>query len=281
MSDPATTETDCYICLTCGTQHAATAGPPAACVVCTDDRQHVGWDGQQWTTHARLAAAHHNRIEPDGDLLGIGIAERFAIPQRALLIRTDVGNILWDCVSLVTPEAVDEITRAGGIDLIAISHPHFYASMVEWSDAFGGVPVYTHGADAAWIQRRSRNVITWHGDRDVLSSTVQLVHLPGHFPGSSALHWSAGPAGKQILLVGDSLHVAGDRRHVTVMHSVPNFIPVDASVIHDVRARLDGLHFDDVYGFTWGLNIMGGARQAVDESLQRYLDAIGRPVLAR
>ena len=69
------------------------------------------------------------------------------------------------------------------------------------------------------------------GDRLDLSPTVRLVHLPGHFPGSSALHWTAGPRGRRTLLIGDSLHVAADRRHVTVMHSVPNFIPVDADVI--------------------------------------------------
>ena len=28
----------------------------------------------------------------------------------------------------------------GGLKAIAISHPHYYSSMVEWSRAFGGVP---------------------------------------------------------------------------------------------------------------------------------------------
>ena len=68
--------------------------------------------------------------------------------------------------------------------------------------------------------------------------------------------------------------MAADRRHVTVMHSVPNFIPVGARTIADVRHRLAGIDFDDLYGFTWGLNIIGGARDAVDESLDRYLAAI-------
>ncbi len=275
MSDSATARRTCFVCATCGTQYAETDGPPAACVICSDDRQHVGWAGQEWTTHAQLVETHHNRIEVDGDLLGIGIAERFGIPQRALLLTTDIGNVLWDCISIVTPEAVAAITRRGGIDRIAISHPHFYASMIEWSDAFGGVPIHLHEADAGWIQRTSPHVSTWSGDRLDLSPTVRLVHLPGHFPGSSALHWTAGPRGRRMLLSGDSLHVAGDRRRVTVMHSVPNFIPVDADVIRDLRARLGDLDFDDVYGFTWGLNIIGGGRAAVDESLERYLAAIG------
>jgi hypothetical protein len=267
----------CYLCATCGTQYADSALPPALCRICSDDRQHIGRDGQQWTTHDELAARLHNRIAPDNDLIGIGIVEPFAIPQRALLLQTDAGNVLWDCVSVVTVAAVEEITRLGGIDMIAISHPHFYSSMVEWSDAFGGVPILTHGADREWISRPSPHASTWTGDEKRLSDTVTLVHTPGHFPGSCVLHWTAAPNGKQILLTGDSLHVAADRRHVSVMHSVPNYIPVSARVIGDIRHRLAGIDFDDLYGFTWGLNIIGDARQAVDESFDRYLAAIGAP----
>ena len=106
------------------------------------------------------------RIEPDHDLLGVGVHERFAIPQRALLVPSaDAGNVLWDCTSVVTADAVDRLNDAGGVDMIAISHPHFYASMVEWSDAFGGVPILVHAADEEWISRRSPAVRTWDGDR--------------------------------------------------------------------------------------------------------------------
>lgn len=264
-----------FICLNCGTQYAPGSAPPASCRVCTDDRQYVAPGGQQWTTHAELVARLHVRIEPDDGLLGVGITERFAIPQRALLLSTDAGNILWDCTSVVTSEAVETIQRLGGIDLIAISHPHFYSSMVEWSEAFGGVPILLHAADEEWIARPTEWLRLWSGDLFRLSPTVALVHCPGHFPGSSVLHWTAAPNGRRALLVGDSIHVVADRRHVTVMHSVPNYIPVPAPVIADIRARLADLDFDDVYGFTWGLNIIGDARRAVDESFDRYLAAIG------
>lgn len=278
MTPPHPSPPQRFICVACGTQYDAAAEPPPSCSVCTDDRQYVAPDGQHWTTHEQLALTHHNLIDPDADLLGVGIAERFAIPQRALLVPSDTGNILWDCVSLVTPEAVAELDARGGVDAIAISHPHFYASMVEWSDAFGGVPIYLHRADERWIRRGSPHVRLWDGDDLLLSPTVRLIHLPGHFPGSSVLHWSAAPGGKQILLAGDSVHVAADRAHVTVMHSVPNHIPVGPHVVRDVQARLAGVEFDDLYGFTWGLNIIGDARRAVDESLGRYLAAIAEPV---
>jgi glyoxylase-like metal-dependent hydrolase (beta-lactamase superfamily II) len=190
------------------------------------------------------------------------------------LLQTDVGNILWDCVSVVTPATIETIDKLGGIDLIAISHPHFYSSMVEWSEAFGNAPILIHDADREWIRRPATQIRTWSGDRHRLSATVQLIHCPGHFPGSSVLHWTAAPNAKSVLLVGDSLHVAGDRRHITVMYSVPNYMPVGPSVIEDIRERLTDLDFDDVYGFTWGLNIIGIARQAVNDSFDRYLTVI-------
>lgn len=154
----------CYICETCGTQHAVSAAPPARCVVCEDDRQYVSWNGQTWTTHEALAARYRLRVEDDGGLLGIAIAPDFAIPQRALLLPTDAGNLLWECVSLVTDEAVAALKERGGVDRIVISHPHFYSSMVEWSDALGGVPILLHEADQEWVLRSSPAIEYWSGD---------------------------------------------------------------------------------------------------------------------
>ncbi len=262
------------ICVTCGTQFAPATRPPEECPICTDDRQYVGHEGQRWTTHAELAATHRNRLERDCGLPAVGMVERFAIPQRALIAATDAGTIMWDCVSLASAEAIDQLELGGGVDMIAISHPHFYSSMVEWSDALGGVPILLHQADRGWVQRRSPNIEFWSGDRLELSPTTQLLHLPGHFPGSSALHWTRAPGGRSVLLAGDSLHVADDLAHVTVMHSVPNYIPVGPDVIRDLIARLADVDFDDLYGFTWGRNLIGDARAAVDRSLRRYLGIV-------
>jgi hypothetical protein len=117
----------------------------------------------------------------------------------------------------------------------------------------------------------------WSGDTNRLSATVCLYECPGHFRGSTLLHWTAGPAGKRIVLAGDTLHVAGDRRHVTFMYSVPNYIPAHPDHVRETRDRLSSLDFDDIYGFTWGLNVIGGARDALDRSFDRYFRAIGAP----
>jgi len=263
-----------YICAACGTQHAESEVPPAMCPICSDDRQYVAWSGQAWTTHEDLAGDHRCRLELDHELLGLGITPSFGIPQRALFVETDAGNLLWECISLVTPEAVDAVAARGGVDRIVISHPHFYSSMVEWSDALGGVPILLHANDRQWVARSSPAVTWWEGDQLRLSPTVTLYRCPGHFPGSVVLHWTDGPGGKSVLLSGDALHVAQDRRHVSFPYSVPNHMPARPVDVAETRGRLEEVDFEDVYGFTWGLNIIGGARAAVDESFERYFAAV-------
>jgi hypothetical protein len=266
------------ICETCGTQFAPSERPPAACPICEDDRQYVGWNGQRWTTHDVLASRHTLRIGDDAGLLAIGIAGDFGIPQRALLLPTAAGNLLWECVSLVTPPAVTRLRECGGVDRIVISHPHFYASMVQWSQALGDVPILLHAADKAWVQRPSRAIEFWRGDALPLGGGVTLVRTGGHFPGSTALHWDSGVHGRGALFVGDSPQVATSRRHVSFMYSYPNYVPMRLSAVREMRQRLAPFAYDDVYGFSWGRNIIGGGREAVTASFERYVEAIGADV---
>jgi hypothetical protein len=89
-----------HLCVTCGTQF-----PPAApphCPICEDERQFVGLQGQQWITLEQLRRTHRNTLFQEGDgIWGISTVPAFGIGQRALLVRTKPGNILWDCVSLI------------------------------------------------------------------------------------------------------------------------------------------------------------------------------------
>jgi hypothetical protein len=262
------------ICVTCGTQYAEAPAALARCPVCEDERQYVGWKGQTWTTHEALRASHKLRIEDDGGLLGVGLAPAFAIGQRALHLRTDAGNILWECVSLVTDAALAELKARGGVDRIVISHPHFYSSMVEWSDALGGVPILLHEADRDWVRRPSPRIQFWGGDTHKLSDAVTLIRVGGHFPGSTALHWRDGPRPGGALFPADVPSVVFDRRFVTFMYSYPNYVPMRPSEVRRIRARLAPYAFEDLFGFTWGRNVIGGARAAVDRSIDRYLAAV-------
>lgn len=263
-----------YICQTCGTQFTSSATPPDRCVVCEDERQYVGWEGQRWTTHDELAAQYQVRLEEQHGLLALGMKPAFAIDQRAFLLPTDAGNLLWEALPLVDAAAVDALKAVGGVDRIIISHPHFYASMVEWSEALGGVPILLHEADRGWIQRPHPAIELWSGDTLDLSPDVTLIRAGGHFPGSTVLHWATGPRPGGSLFAGDALQVATDRRHVSFMFSYPNQLPMRTVDVVAMRDRLAAYSFQDVFGYTWDLDIIGDARRQVDASFERHLSAV-------
>ena len=173
----------------------------------------------------------------------------------------------------MTDEAVDALRKAGGVDRIVISHPHFYSSMVEWSDALGGVQILLHEADKAWVRRPSDRIKYWSGDLLKLSNDVTLINTAGHFDSSTALHWKRGPRG-QTLFPGDSPHVTQDRKQVTFMHSVPNFTPMAPSAVRRMQRVLAPFDFDDVYGFSWGRNILGNGKAVVEASFDRFLQQV-------
>ncbi len=273
---PATPTVHAWICQTCGTQHSPGPHPPLACAICNDERQYVGREGQLWTTREALAERHIVRIEEaQGGALTLGLAPAFAINQRAWHLQTDAGNILWESLSLVTEEALAALAARGGVDLIAISHPHFYAAMVDWSEALGDVPILLHAADREWVQRPDSRIRFWEGDRFSLSEDVTLIRCGGHFPGCTALHWRAGPCEGGALFSGDTPQVVLDRRHVGFMVSYPNLIPMPPIEVRAMRERLVGFDFEDVHGYTWGRDIIGEGRAAVDASFDRYLKAVG------
>src|SRR5262245_62139823 len=103
-----------YLCVTCGTQYAESAAPPAKCPICEDSRQYVPATGQKWTTPEELYVSRRNlwqNCEPD--LFGIGTTPEFAIGQRALLIRTANGNFLWDCIALLDQATIQLLHSLG------------------------------------------------------------------------------------------------------------------------------------------------------------------------
>src|SRR5438445_802464 len=142
----------------------ATCGaPPPRCDICEDERQYVGWSGQTWTTLDDLRRDHHNEIRDDLGLTGIGTKPAFAIGQRALLVRSPQGNVLWDCITVIDEATVEAARKLGGVRAIAISHPHYYSSMVEWSRAFDA-PVYLNEADRRWVMRPDPGIEHWTGE---------------------------------------------------------------------------------------------------------------------
>ena len=266
-----------YICVTCGTQFAETEDPPEICPICTDERQYVRAEGQAWTTLADLKTDHHNRIEQQEDALyGIGTTPKFAIGQRALLVQSASGNVLWDCISLIDDDTVEAVNALGGISAIAISHPHYYAAAVEWAHAFG-VEVYLHEADRMWMMRPDSSVVFWQGEVRSLNEDITLIRAGGHFEGGTVCHWATGQEGRGVLLTGDIIQVVADKRWVSFMYSYPNYIPLSAAKVNHIVEAVEPYEFERIYGAWWPAIVRADAKERVRLSAERYLRAIAPP----
>jgi glyoxylase-like metal-dependent hydrolase (beta-lactamase superfamily II) len=264
-------DVDLPICQTCGVQYPA---PRDDCPICLDERQYVGWQGQRWTSLAEMAASgHRGEVTEQGPgVVGIGTTPSFAIGQRALLVRAPGGNVLWDCVSYLDDALVGQVRQLGGIDAIAISHPHFYGSMIEWAHAFGA-PVYIHAADREWIAatRPDDAVVFWEGETRQIGEGLTLINAGVHFDGGQVLHWRDADARRGALFSGDIFQVVRDRRWVSFMYSYPNLIPERPRTIRRALALIEPFRFERVYGAWSDLIVGADGAEAVQRSADRYL----------
>lgn len=264
-----------WICATCGSQFAASQEPPQQCPICLDQRQYVGYQGQQWTTLDKMRQEGYRTIikQEELHLIGIGTTPSFAIGQRALLVQTEQGNVLWDCISFLDEETVQTVQDLGGIAAIAISHPHYYSSMIEWAERFHA-PVYLHEADRRWVMRPDKCITFWSGETLPLLDGLTLVRLGGHFPGGAVLHWPQGAEGQGVLLAGDIIYVVADRAWVSFMYSYPNLIPLPAHEIRRMRDVIALYPFERLYAAWFERIVSADASAAVQRSAERYLKAI-------
>jgi hypothetical protein len=77
-----------YICATCGVQYPASEQPPEGCIICQDERQYIGLNGQKWTTLKAIQAHHHNTFTALlPGLTSIVTEPGFGIGQRAHLVQ--------------------------------------------------------------------------------------------------------------------------------------------------------------------------------------------------
>jgi DNA-directed RNA polymerase subunit RPC12/RpoP len=260
-----------FICVQCGTQFAETAEPPPRCPICEDERQFVRHRGQEWTTLKKLQDDHRNRLEDEAPcLFGIGTEPAFAIGQRALLLQSPGGNLLWDCITLLDDQTVAEIDERGGIRAIAISHPHYYSTMVEWARRFDA-QIFLHAGDREWVMRDSERIRFWEGTTLSLWDDLTLINCGGHFEGGTVLHWPAGAKSQGALLTGDIIQVVQDRRHVSFMRSYPNLIPLGPFAINRIIEMVKPFAFEQIYGAWWNANVLVDAKAVVLRSAERYL----------
>jgi hypothetical protein len=263
-----------HICSACGTSYPDTVQPPSSCPICEDERQYVPLGGQAWTTPAGLASGHVNGWRQlEADLFEIHTHPNFAIGQRALLLRTPAGNILWDCIALLD-DATEALIRAlGGLRGIAISHPHYYTCMQDWARCFD-CPVHLHAADADWIMRPDATIRHWDGETLEIAQGVTLLRLGGHFAGGTVLHWADGADGRGAILSGDILQVAADTSRVSFLWSYPNMMPLAAVTIRRIAGTLAPWRFERIYGAFPGRQVTAGGATAVQRSAARYIELL-------
>lgn len=264
-----------WVCKTCGTQYPASAEPPGACPICEDPRQYVPHDeGQVWLAWEDFLDDHRADIREDGGILGIGCTPDFAIGQRALLVRSAAGNVLWDCITLLDDEIRRRVEAEGGLAAIAISHPHYYTAMVEWAETFG-CPIHLHEAERKWVMRPDPAVRFWSGETLDLGGGVTLIRCGGHFEGGQVLHWGE----RGALLSGDIVQVIPDRHFVSFMYSYPNLIPLPPSRVQAIGDALAPFAFDTIHGAWWGRVVTADGSGVVRRSVDRYLRAVAEPGL--
>ena len=162
----------------------------------------------------------------------------------------------------------------GGIEAIAISHPHFYATCVEWSQSFSNAAIYLSNADRDFVMRPSPAIVSFEGDDVEPLPGLRVLRLGGHFYGASVLHWPAGADGRGVLLTGDTIALVADPNWVTFMYSYANRVPLPASTIRELAERVLRYDFDRIYPSAPVQPesvLMRGAKVAVRRSAERYV----------
>jgi hypothetical protein len=260
-----------FICTACGTQYPASDAPPAQCAICEEERQYVPPGGQGWTTLDKLRVGHRNAFHQyEPGITGIGTEPHFAIGQRAILVQTPNGNVLWDCIAFLDDATMAIVKSLGGVKAIAISHPHFYTTNSEWSRAFDA-PVYLHAADRTWVQNPHPGIKHWDGDTLDLLPGVTLIRCGGHFPGGTVLHYAQGAGGKGAVCSGDILTVVTDRKWLSFMRSYPNLIPLSAPEVEAIGQAMAPFSFEAIYGHYVDRVSERDGKAVLVKSVERYI----------
>lgn len=264
-----------FICETCGVQYGLSEQEPENCTICNEERQYVNPNGQKWTTLDNMIEQGNwiNMIHSEEEgLYSIHTTPEFAIAQTAYLVKANGFNLLWDCVTYLDPATIVDIKTLGGIDAIALSHPHYYSAQVEWAEAFDA-KIYIHEDDRQWVARPSERIVFWSGDVLELHNEVVIHRVGGHFKGAAIAQWRSGSEGKGVVLAGDIIRVVGDRKWVTFMYSYPNFIPLPSKTVQSIAGHMKGVQFNRIYDAFHRI-VPEHAEESVQKSAKRYIAAL-------
>lgn len=262
------------ICKACGTEYDSREIKNNHCKICDDDRQYIPEGGQAWTTEDELLKSRSVQIKSIyTNLYELTILPSFAIGQRAFLIISENGNILWDCIPLLDESAIAFINSKGGLKGIAISHPHYYSNLQTWASIFN-CPVYIHEKDKEWTPKNDA-IHLWSGEVKFLWDEIKIINTGGHFPGACILRVPF-LSENGTVFCGDSLFVSRSKKHIAIMYSYPNQIPVPVSEIKRIRLLLEKYQFDSLYGAFSFQNLTSNVKiilaKSMDINMRQYWD---------
>ncbi|OAL55956.1 hypothetical protein IQ07DRAFT_184575 [Pyrenochaeta sp. DS3sAY3a] len=265
------------VCETCGTQFDVDLSEhPETCRICDDPRQYVPASGQTWTSLKKENRLQKNTFETDPNDARIhyistkpltaaelppGLADasttrkQLGIGERAILLQTAGGNVLWDLIAFLDQATIDFIQSKGGLKAIVISHPHFWTTHVEWAQVFG-CPVYVSEADAEWFNRKDeagcRKLVGSVTPVSEVGGEVKVIQAGGHFDGSNFLLWE-----KKLFIADTMMSVPSgfnnakrlpDTVSYSFMWAYPNMIPLPPNKVHGIWKALKPFEFDSTYG---------------------------------
>ncbi|CAJ0538879.1 Ff.00g067730.m01.CDS01 [Fusarium sp. VM40] len=281
------------VCDTCGTQFPTGDGSKVkTCHICDDPRQFVPASGQSFTPLGELKKKHKNEWTPcasDPNITFISSTPRLAIGQRAILIKTPKGNILWDCISLLDDETIERINDLGGLRAIVISHPHFYSTHVQWARAFA-CPVYLSSEDKTWTTLSSTHqVFLTEASTPILDTGATAIKLGGHFPGSLVLHYNtrlfiadtlmttaSGVGNWDVDATGAERSRPEGLNSFSFLWSIPNFIPLGVEDMVRMWKALRDVDFTATHGGFMGMDIEHeSVKERVLESMKIQARFIG------
>jgi hypothetical protein len=256
------------ICSTCGTYYPLHQYPEL-CTICCDERQYIPDSGQSWTMPRDLHRKHSIKLNKIKDrLYELEINPAFAIGQRALLVLSEKGNVLWDCIPMLDELTVEFIRSKGGLAAIAFSHPHYYSNMNDWAEVFN-CPVYIHENDREHIMVKGKHIECWTGAEMDLWDGMKLHCIGGHFAGSSILHVPfLSPQG--AIICGDTLFLSPNKKHFSVFRSSPNRIPLPIEEVKRIQRRMDTIPFDEFYGYIKTQNLDMDVKEVFRLSMGKY-----------
>ncbi|KZF25313.1 hypothetical protein L228DRAFT_258757 [Xylona heveae TC161] len=277
------------ICFTCGTQFDTTdRNALKSCRICDDPRQFVPPSGQSFTTLADIRKDRYKnkreQYSEDNRIWFIWTEPKFAIGQRAILLQTPSGNVLWDLITYLDDDTAEFIDSIGGLRAIVISHPHYYTTHVEWAQRFQ-CPVYLALEDKKWINcteggQKYRRFIDQQ--REEIVEGVTAIKTGGHFDGSMVMHWE-----DKLLIADTFVTVPSALYHInrvpgttsySFMWSIPNMIPLPPLEIEKIWGALKPFEFNTTLGAFMGMNVRGrDVKARVLESMKIQIKAEGHP----